>query len=337
MKKSIILVSLLALLVSISGCTGVKPAASPAAPDTSVDYKAGGGADEKASLESGEAAAVTEAEEAYGDIDAAEDKAEIDDMAAVIKLVDDFSAKLQYVYLLSPDSASLIEEYYGEYVEPALLIEWQNDPLSAPGRLVSSPWPDHIEISTVAKLPDGGYEVKGKIIEVTSAEAESGGAAARREIELTVARSNDKWLISGVTLGSYETDSSIKYVNNQYCFGFTLPISWKDFSVVCEEWSGKETGTGAQSESGPVIYIRHPEWTEENPRQDIPIMIFTLPQWEKVLSEKLSVGAAPVPPSELGRNTSYVFALPARYNFSFLPGYEEVEEILAGNPFEAFD
>ncbi len=63
-------------------------------------------------------------------------------------------------------------------------------------------------------------------------------------------------------------------------------------------------------------------------------MVFTLSQWEAVRNETLSVGAAPIQPSELGRNSTYVFALPARYNFAFPEGYKEVEDIIAGNPLE---
>ncbi|HWQ71164.1 MAG TPA: hypothetical protein VN370_02480 [Desulfitobacteriaceae bacterium] len=40
-------------------------------------------------------------------------------------------------------------------------------------------------------------------------------------------------------------------------------------------------------------------------------MIFTLAQWNTVQGEELSVGAAPIAPSELGKNSKYVFALPA--------------------------
>ena len=66
-------------------------------------------------------------------------------------------------------------------------------------------------------------------------------------------------------------------------------------------------------------------------------MVFTLAQWGLVQAEKLSVGAAPIPPTELGRNSTYVFALPARYNYAFPTGYEEVEQILQGHPLQAFD
>ena len=87
-------------------------------------------------------------------------------------------------------------------------------------------------------------------------------------------------------------------------------------------------------ETGPQINVRHPLWSEENPRQDIPIMVFTLTQWDALLDEKFHIGAAPIGPKELGRNNKYVFALPARYNFAFLPGFEEVEEILENDAFK---
>ncbi|MDP1086626.1 hypothetical protein Q6245_30140, partial [Klebsiella pneumoniae] len=69
----------------------------------------------------------------------------------------------------------------------------------------------------------------------------------------------------------------------------------------------------------PMISIRHPDWTSQNPRQDIPIMIFTLAQWNMLQQDEFHIGAAPINPSELGRNTSYVFARPARYNYAFPP------------------
>jgi hypothetical protein len=50
--------------------------------------------------------------------------------------------------------------------------------------------------------------------------------------------------------------------------------------------------------------------------------------------EEFHIGAAPIGPKELGRNSRYVFALPARYNFSFPTGFEEVEKILEGSPLQ---
>jgi len=86
---------------------------------------------------------------------------------------------------------------------------------------------------------------------------------------------------------------------------------------------------------GPIISIRHPLWTKENPRQDIPVMVFTRKQWDSLLKDDFHIGAAPIGPSELGRNHKYVFALPARYNFANLPGLEEVDQIIKSNPLRA--
>jgi hypothetical protein len=127
---------------------------------------------------------------------------------------------------------------------------------------------------------------------------------------------------------------SIVYENTQFGFTFMLPESWKGYKIDTIQWEGFPVDTTGEGPGifGPEISIRHPLWTEADPRQDIPIMIFTLEEWARVQQEKLSLGAAPIPPTELGRNSTYVFALPARYNFAFPTGYEEVEQILEGHP-----
>lgn len=137
------------------------------------------------------------------------------------------------------------------------------------------------------------------------------------------------------TSSTNTTSSSVVYSNTQYGFNFTLPKSWKGFSIVTGIWEGNNVSLGKVTETGAKISIRHPEWTSKNPRQDIPIMVFTLAQWNLLQHGKISVSAAPIEPSELGRNNVYVFALPARYNFAFLTGYKEVEEIIANHPLKA--
>lgn len=128
---------------------------------------------------------------------------------------------------------------------------------------------------------------------------------------------------------------SVEYKNTQYGFNFTLPKDWKDFSITTEIWEGNNVTLGKVTETGPMIFIRHPQWTSKNPRQDIPIMVFTLVQWNLIQQGKISIGAAPIGPTELGRNNIYVFALPARYNFAFMTGYKEVEEILNNHPLKS--
>ena len=129
----------------------------------------------------------------------------------------------------------------------------------------------------------------------------------------------------------------VKYVNTEYGFSVALPESWNGFSVVNESWEGIELDSLSSAKVlGPKISIRHPLWTAQTPRQDIPVMIFTPAQWDLVLQEKLSLGAAPIGPSELARNTNYIFALPARYNYAFPEGFEEVKQIIDNKSVSAF-
>jgi len=149
----------------------------------------------------------------------------------------------------------------------------------------------------------------------------------------TSQQSNDT---SNSTSSSAPVDANlIVYKNTEYDFNFSLPNSWKGYSIITGKWKGLDIKSGNITETGLIYSIRHPKWSSVKPRQDIPIMVFTIPQWELIQQEKLSVSAAPIRPSELGRNSNYVFALPARYNFAYPLGYEEVEQILKSNPLKA--
>ncbi|HOP63652.1 MAG TPA: hypothetical protein PK358_03880 [Spirochaetota bacterium] len=121
------------------------------------------------------------------------------------------------------------------------------------------------------------------------------------------------------------------YVNSRYGFSFRLPDSWNGYSVLNDSWSASKNDV-MTAETGPVISIRHPLWSKKKPRQDIPVMVFTLKQWGLVADEEVRISAAPVGPSELGRNNRYVFALPPRYNYAFPEGFKEVEKIIEAKP-----
>ncbi len=132
-------------------------------------------------------------------------------------------------------------------------------------------------------------------------------------------------------------DKNILYRNDRYGFIFALPETWRSFSIVPGKWQGYVPGSqgNISVETGPIVSIRHPKWTTQHQRQDIPIMIFTIAQWNSLQKDEFHIGAAPIGPKELGRNNKYVFALPARYNFAFPEGFEEVEKILENNPLQA--
>ncbi len=127
----------------------------------------------------------------------------------------------------------------------------------------------------------------------------------------------------------------VVYKNSQYGFSFSLPESWTGYEIVVGSWEGYTLtdSPGVRSAwTGPMLSIRHPKWTAQDRRQDIPIMIFTLEEWNALQQEKFHIGAAPMNPSELARGDNHVFALPARYNYAFPEGFEEVEYILRQHP-----
>lgn len=247
-------------------------------------------------------------------------------------LVEAFGEKLRMVSLTAPKDAAAasIKENYSDYVTPELLQEWQANPQSAPGRAVSSPWPDRIDILSIEMNDKNQYTIYGEIIEVTGTEHASGEAAAKIPVTIITQKADGHWLISNVTMSEYAQCGSVVYDNTPYGFRFYLPETWQGYTIVEEQWEGtSEAGIAA---SGPQLLIRHPDWAQDNPRQDIPIMVFTLEQWDAVQKEEFSVNGAPMGPSKLGSNSKYVFALPPRYNYAFQTGFEEVEEILEGNP-----
>lgn len=126
--------------------------------------------------------------------------------------------------------------------------------------------------------------------------------------------------------------TSLTYSNTMYGFTFTLPLDWKGYTVVNDSWRGYDPNTNKTVQSGSLILIRNPKWTAAKKYQDIPIMVFTIGQWDSMIRQEFTVSAAPIPPSELARNAQFVFALPARYNYAFPEGYQEVEQILQGKP-----
>jgi hypothetical protein len=141
--------------------------------------------------------------------------------------------------------------------------------------------------------------------------------------------------VSGTCQGSPPSSKTLKtplvYRNAKYSFCLALPAGWAGFKVLTDSWYGDNN-----VESGPKFTIRNPRWTKESPYQDIPILVFTPAQWRAVDSGEFNVSAAPIGPSELGRNQNYVFALPPRFaGFDDAAGTDEVLQLLGQKPFQA--
>jgi hypothetical protein len=132
---------------------------------------------------------------------------ELNDQAAKVEnIVRGFGSKLKMVSLLAPDDLlkESMNENYGKLVTKELIEKWIKNPSEAPGRAVSSPWPERIDIESSERVSDNKYKIKGFIIEVTSAEKASGEIAAKREITLEVEKIDGSWIISNVVLGNYK-------------------------------------------------------------------------------------------------------------------------------------
>ncbi len=111
-------------------------------------------------------------------------------------VVENFGKRLQNVSLQSPDAAQEMQKQYSEFVSAVLLETWMNDISKAPGRIVSSPWPDRIEITALTKEGSDKYVITGFVVEITSVEVVSGGAAANIPVRMIVEKDQERWLIT---------------------------------------------------------------------------------------------------------------------------------------------
>lgn len=114
----------------------------------------------------------------------------------VREVVERFGERMKQVSTLAPDSiaARAVREAYSGLVTTALLDRWSADPAHAPGKDVSSPWPERIRIDSVAAAGAGECRVSGEIEYLTSVEAANGGAAALAPVTLRVV-SEEGWRI----------------------------------------------------------------------------------------------------------------------------------------------
>lgn len=114
------------------------------------------------------------------------------DAQAVDAAVVGFGGELQQVSLMASSSAVIaaMQQNYAQYVSPELMNQWEASPTSSPGRLTSSPWPDHIDVVGTVQNANGSYTVTGNVVEMTST-----GEAGSYPITATLSNQSGSWLI----------------------------------------------------------------------------------------------------------------------------------------------
>lgn len=146
------------------------------------------------------------------------------------------------------------------------------------------------------------------------------------------------WLMAGcvnIAETSRPPGLPVRYSHKEFGLTIFLPVTWQGYSVAIQQWRGMSylpdqdrTGTTAE---GPMIVLRHPRVQSGERWQDMPIMVFTHPQWAADKQGRFATGAGGFD-QELWHNSKYVFALSSRYNADdSVNGWKEVAEILVRN------
>lgn len=159
-----------------------------------------------------------------------------EERTAVQRAVETFGQKLRLVSLLAPDDAvrQSMAEHYGGLVSDELLQQWQDNPSAAPGRTVSSPWPERIDVDAMTKTAEDTYEVTGHIVEVTSDRPDG---VARIPVVLTVKQIGDEWRITDVQTAPETNDenSTDALIHTNEPYGFRITLSPATISLILKD------------------------------------------------------------------------------------------------------
>lgn len=135
---------------------------------------------------------------------------------------------------------------------------------------------------------------------------------------------------------SHPVDLPLRYHDSKSGFTFYLPDSWRGYSVLHKQWEGQTyvsaNDTTITMARGPVIVLRHPDWTARKIYQDITLVVYTRSQWDGEKQGKFSctyfAGGTMV---ELWHNHKYVFAMSTHEGKAELEGWQEVNQIVSRN------
>ena len=162
-------------------------------------------------------------------------------------IAEQLGRQLKQVSLTAPDSLirKELRDSYGPFVTIELMDHWLEQPSHAPGRAVSSPWPDRIDVASVKAENESTCVVDGQIAYVTSAEQAPGAAFERVPVTLRIVK-NNTWRVSAFDAQTMDappaesaTDSTPADVIRQYY----AAINARDYRRAYAMWgdSGRDS------------------------------------------------------------------------------------------------
>jgi hypothetical protein len=159
-------------------------------------------------------------------------------------LVREFGGKLQLVSVLAPPEVveKSMREHYAPFVASELLQRWIDNPATAPGRQVSSPWPDRIEIIAIKTDGADRYSVEGEVVEITS----NRSVAHKKPVRLVVEEAGGKWCITNYSTPAEDepgADAAVAILNDYYA-----AINRRDYERAYRYWSGEGSASGQSLE-----------------------------------------------------------------------------------------
>jgi len=168
------------------------------------------------------------------------------DTTAIRGVVELFGASMKHVSLLAPDSVLACEmtTAYGPLITYRLLQEWIGNPLRAPARLASSPWPARVAIQSI-EAAAGVCGVEADVLYLESPGMIHGGGGVRREPVTLTVEQNGGWRISGYKLapdpdsGATSSSAASLVVRRYYD-----AIRAGQYGIAYALWSGSGEASG---------------------------------------------------------------------------------------------
>lgn len=113
--------------------------------------------------------AATEAKDDFNDFAKKVDEWVVQDQVTdVVKSFGDVMKQVRIATVPIEQTEEMMDLYYAPYVTKGLMAKWKENIDLVPGRQLSSPWPERIDVVSIARAGEDGFQIKGDIVWMTS-------------------------------------------------------------------------------------------------------------------------------------------------------------------------